>query len=651
MCGIAGFITQSNSDSKRINDIVTKMSDTLRHRGPDDKGIWVNGEHGIALGHRRLSIIDTSVAGHQPMLSHCGRYVIILNGEIYNFKTLRHELESKGFKFKGHSDTEIMLAAISSYGVDSAIKKFNGMFAFALWDRKKHILSLARDRTGQKPMYYGFSNNTFLFASELKAMRVYPGFKNSINRDALALYMRFNCIPAPHSIYENIYKLPPSSILKFNYADLASKKYSVDKYWSLSNIASNGIEHILDQPSDQLQDTVEQALSKSVNMRMESDVPLGVFLSGGIDSSLITALMQKNSSTPIKTFTIGFKDQAYNEAEHAKLIAKHLGTDHTEFCVTPEEAISIVPRLADIYDEPFADSSQIPTFLVSQLTRDKVTVSLSGDGGDEVFSGYNRHYWVKNIWSKIGWLNPGIRGVIAKALLLGSPRSWENIFSKFDNSLPKGSRHQTPGDKMHKLAGVLSAKSAYDMYIGLRTHWDDPQSMVYKSNEPKTIVTDTDSRIFPHDIIQEMMYKDAVTYLPDDILTKVDRASMAVSLESRAPFLDHELIELAWRLPMNMKLKGSSTKFVLRKILDKYIPPTLIERPKMGFGLPIGQWLRGPLNDWAESLLVESDIKREGFFDSKPIMQKWREHISGKMNWQYLLWDVLMFQSWYKRWQ
>jgi len=652
MCGIAGFIDVScRKKANELESLIMRMADTMHHRGPDDKGTWIDEKAGVAFGHRRLSIIDLSQEGHQPMVSHCGRYVIVFNGEIYNFKTLRKELEGAGYGFRGHSDTEVMLTAISRYGVDKAVQKFNGMFAFAVWDREKRVLNLARDRLGEKPLYYGWSGNTFLFASELKAIRAYPEFTNEINRDALALYMRYNCIPAPHSIYKSIFKLPPAATLKIDTSASNRKESEVRFYWSLIESVKKGKDDRFKGPPKEALEHIENLLSDAVKLRMESDVPLGVFLSGGTDSSLVTALMQSQSTPAVKTFTIGFKEYAYNEAEQAKLVAGHLGTEHTEFYVTPAEAMAVVPRLADIYDEPFSDSSQIPTILVSELTRKKVTVSLSGDGGDEIFGGYNRYFWVKDIWRNIGWINKNVRNRFARILMTMSPGAWGKIFHNFGNTLPKKVRQRTPGDKIHKLADILSANSPYDMYIGLVSHWADTRSLVLDSKEPLTIITDENTRMPELDFTEEMMYKDTVTYLPDDILVKVDRASMAASLESRAPFLDHRVAEFAWRLPITMKMKRNNGKLLLKHLLYKHVPPKLIERPKMGFALPIDVWLRGPLKDWAESLLDEAKIRREGFLNYRPIKGKWEEHISGKRNWQYLLWDVLMFQAWYDRWQ
>ncbi|MDD5428210.1 MAG: asparagine synthase (glutamine-hydrolyzing) [Candidatus Omnitrophica bacterium] len=652
MCGITGFIDRSaGQKADELEAVVSRMAGTMSHRGPDDKGAWVDVSAGVALGHRRLSIIDLSVEGHQPMASACGRYVIVFNGEIYNFKLLRGELERSGHKFRSHSDTEVMLAAISRYGLEEAVRKFNGMFAFAVWDRQERALSLARDRMGEKPLYYGWAGDIFLFASELKAIRAHPKFENNIDRDSLALYMRYNCIPAPYSIYKNIRKLPPASILKIDAAFMKDKKADVKYYWSVRDAVERGRADTFKGSAEEASGRLDNLLGDSVKLRMESDVPLGVFLSGGIDSSLVTALMQRQSPQPVKTFTIGFKEPGYNEAESAALVARRLGAEHTEFYVSPSEAMAVIPGLSDIYDEPFADSSQIPTFLVSKLTRTKVTVSLSGDGGDEVFAGYNRYVWVKSIWRKVGWMNHGSRKALAGVLTSVPPAGWEKLFDKLGNKLPGKMRQRTPGDKIHKLADMMAAPSRYGMYERLVSHWPDPQSVVPGSSEPATIITGAGAPVRGLGFTEEMMLKDSISYLPDDILVKVDRASMAASLESRAPFLDHRVVEFAWQLPLAMKARGGKGKCILRELLYKYVPRELVDRPKMGFALPLDAWLRGPLKEWAGALLDESRIKREGFFDHRPVRQKWEEHLSGKRNWQYLLWDVLMFQAWYDRWK
>jgi asparagine synthase (glutamine-hydrolysing) len=650
MCGLTGFFRLSNLAGRDAPDaIATRMADTLRHRGPDDGGVWVDVGAGIALGQRRLSIVDLSLEGHQPMLSACGRYVLAFNGEIYNFRALHRELESLGEKFRGHSDTEVMLAAISRWGLANALKRFNGMFAFALWDREERRLHLVRDRLGEKPLYYGWISKTLLFGSELKALRAYPDFKADIDRNALALFLRHNYLPAPYSIYSGIYKLAPGTVLTIDKASPSSLPVPVP-YWSARDAAERGLADPFSGSSDEAVGELEILLQDAIKLRMEADVPLGAFLSGGIDSSTVVALMQAQSDRPVKTFTIGFYEHGYNEAEYAREVAKHLGTDHTELYVTPEEAMAVIPRLPDLYDEPFSDSSQIPTFLISQLTRQHVTVSLSGDGGDELFAGYNRYFWGRNIWKTIGWMPQRLRGMAARVLTSVSPQAWDRAFTSVGPFLPAKINQRMPGDKLHKLAEILSVGSPEAMYRGLVSHWKSPASVVLHSNEPPTALTDKTRWADLPDFTQRMMYLDTMTYLPDDILVKVDRASMGVSLEARVPFLDHRVVEFAWRIPLSMKIRQGQGKWLLRQVLYRYVPKALIERPKTGFGIPLDRWLRGPLREWAEELLDEKRLKVEGFFNPAPIRQKWLEHLSGKRNWQYHLWDVLMFQAWKARW-
>lgn len=646
MCGITGFIDLSSKRrSDELQTTVMRMANTLRHRGPDDVGAWVDAETCIALGHRRLSVVDLSPTGHQPMYSACGRYVIVFNGEIYNFKTLRKELEPHGHRFRGHSDTEVMLAAISQWGLEAAVKRFNGMFAFALWDKQEQRLHLARDRLGEKPLYYGWMRKTFLFGSELKALRAYPEFRGEINRDALALYLRYNYIPSPYSIYKGIYKLPAGTILTLNRADSISYLRPIP-YWSAKEVAECGVAKPFTGSTEEAITQLDALLREAIKMRMEADVPLGAFLSGGVDSSLVVALMQAQSDIPVRTFSIGFHESGYNEADHAKAVAQHLGTDHTELYVTPEQAMAVIPRLPTLYDEPFADSSQIPTFLVSQLARRYVTVSLSGDGGDELFAGYNRYLWGKSVWKKIGWIPRELRSVAAIALTTLSPASYETLFQKMECILPEKIKQQNPGDKLHKLAEILPVNDPETMYMGFISHWKDPASIVLGASEPSTAITDRTQWANLLDFTQRMMFLDTITYLPDDILGKVDRASMGVSLEARVPLLDHRLVEFVWRLPISMKIRSGQSKWLLRQVLYKYVPQELIERPKMGFGVPIDSWLRGPLREWAEVLLDERRLREEGFLNPSPIRKKWAEHLSGKRNWQYHLWDVLMFQAW-----
>ncbi|MBD1903534.1 asparagine synthase (glutamine-hydrolyzing) [Trichocoleus sp. DQ-A3] len=652
MCGITGFWdTSCQKSALQMQAIAQKMSNTLLHRGPDDGGVWVDAASGIGFGHRRLAIVDLSPEGHQPMVSANGRYVIVFNGEIYNFLELRRELERLGHRFRGRSDTEVMLAAFSEWDVEPAVKRFNGMFAFALWDWQERVLHLGRDKLGEKPLYYGWINGTFLFASELKAIKAYPNFEAEINRDALALFMRHNYIPAPYSVYKGIYKLPPGTLLSWNGG--ATRSPTVP-YWSAKEVAESGIANPFTGSKSEAVEQLEALLQQAVHLRMVADVPLGAFLSGGIDSSTVVALMQQVSSQQVKTFTIGFDEDAFNEAAYAKAVAKHLGTDHTELYVTPEEALAVIPKLPMLYDEPFSDSSQIPTFLVSQLARQQVTVALSGDGGDELFAGYNRYFWGAKIWQQIGWIPPSLRQVAASALTRLSPQAWDRGFTHFDSLLPARLQQRHPGDKLHKLAEILAVSHPDAMYKGLVSHWKNPEAVVIGSCEPPTILSDaygSDSALRQHwtrlpSFIQRMMYLDTVTYLPDDILTKVDRASMGVGLEARVPLLDHRLVEFAWRVPLSMKIQNKQGKWLLRQVLCKYVPSNLIERPKMGFGVPIKRWLRGSLRDWAEELLSEQRLRDEGFFNPQPIRQKWKEHLAGDRNWQYYLWDVLMFQAW-----
>lgn len=642
MCGLTGFLnTYSDTSTEYLTTQITSMTNTLRHRGPDDEGIWVDAQVGIALGHRRLSILDLSPHGHQPMFSANGRFVIVFNGEIYNYQTLRNELEKLGVapNWRGHSDTEVMLAAINQWGIENAIKRFVGMFAFALWDRQERVLYLARDRLGEKPLYYGWMGNTFLFGSELKALRAHPAWRGEIDRNTLALLMRYCYIPAPYSIYQGIFKLLPGTILTL---PLAKRSYDIQPYWSAKTVVETGVTNPLALTETEIVQQLDCLLKASVKQQMVADVPLGAFLSGGIDSSTVVALMQAQSSRPVKTFTIGFTEAGYNEAQYAKQVAQHLGTDHTELYVTPEEAMAVIPRLPTLYDEPFADSSQIPTFLVSQLARQQVTVSLSGDAGDELFGGYNRYFWGQSLWNKVGWMPRVTRSLVAKLLTRLSPSTWNKLFTL----LPAQFQQATPGEKLHKLADALAVASPKELYKTLVSHWKNPEALIIDSCELPTKLTGRDELKNLLDFSQEMMYLDLVSYLPDDILVKVDRATMGVSLESRVPFLDHRVVEFAWQIPFSMKIRKNQGKWILRQVLYQYVPKTLIERPKMGFGIPLDVWLRGPLRDWAEALLDERRLKTENFFNISMIQKKWQEHLSGQRNWQYYLWNVLMFQAW-----
>lgn len=624
------------------------MTERLRHRGPDDSDIWLHEEAGIGLGHRRLSILDLSAAGHQPMHSACGRYVVTYNGEIYNFRSLRQQLEGLGQKFRGHSDTEVLLAAVSQWGLQKALVSFNGMFAFALWDRETQTLHLCRDRIGEKPLYYGWMGKTLLFASELKALLAHPACKKEVDRNALALYLRHNYVPTPYSIYKGILKLAAGTVLTIGATRVDSEASAPTPvaYWSAKDAAEQGAREGFTGSEHEAAAHLESLLRDAVGLRMVADVPLGAFLSGGIDSSTVVALMQAQSEQPVNTFTIGFHEGVYDEARYAAAVAKHLGTAHTELYVTPAQAQGVIPRLPSLYDEPFSDSSQIPTFLISELARKHVTVALSGDGGDELFGGYTRYLWAQEIWEGIRWMPSALRTAAAWALTMASADAWSRGLYAVRGIMPRALRVQHAGDKLHKVAEVLSVEDYGALYHGLVSHWNAPASVVRGAVEPVTMLTDRSRWARVADFRQQMMFLDTVTYLPDDILVKVDRASMGVGLEARVPLLDHRLVEFSARLPLSMKIRDGRGKQVLRRVLEKYVPLELVDRPKMGFGVPIDTWLRGPLRDWAEELLDERRLEKEGFFSIAPIRQKWTEHLSGRRNWQYHLWDVLMFQAW-----
>ena len=647
MCGLSGFFDSSFRTTPTGGTVAAaKMADALHHRGPDDGGVWTDPIAGIALSHRRLSILDLSVEGHQPMFSPCGRYVIVFNGEIYNFRELNRDLASAGHQFRGHSDTEVMLAAVVEWGLETALKRFVGMFAFALWDRKEQTLHLARDRVGEKPLYYGWVQQVLLFGSELKALRAHPQWTGQINRDAIAAFMRHNYIPAPLSIYTGILKLPPGAFLTLP-AQKATPGHLPEPvpFWSMKAVAESGARSPFSDGPVEARERLETLLRRAIAQQMVADVPLGAFLSGGVDSSTIVALMQAQSKRPVKTFTIGFQEQDYNEANYAKAVARHLGTDHTELYVTPKEAMAVIPRLPTIYDEPFSDASQIPTFLVSDLARRHVTVSLSGDAGDELFGGYTRYPLANRIWRSVGWMPRPGRNALAGTLRAFRPQTWERALAWVRRS-GHGIVPERVGDRLHKLAEILAARTPQELYRGLISHWKEPEQLVIGAHEPRTVLNDPGRRADLPDFFHQMMYLDAVSYLPDDNLVKVDRASMAVSLESRVPLLDHRVVEFAWQLPLSMKIRDGQEKWLLRQVLYKYVPRPLIERPKKGFGVPIDQWLRGPLRDWAENLLVPERLNREGFLNPHLVAAKWREHLSGRRNWQYYLWDVLMFQAW-----
>lgn len=623
------------------------MTSRLKHRGPDDTGVWCEPAHGAALGHARLAILDLSSQGHQPMHSTGGRYVLVFNGEIYNFTALRRELTTAGQVFRGHSDTEVMLAAIERWGLAAALERFVGMFAIALWDRWERSLVLARDRLGEKPLYYGQIGNALVFGSELKVLAAFPGFRPAIDKQALTLYLRYNYIPAPYCIYQGIRKLPAGTYIVVSQSGLTGNPIT---YWSARMAAQRGLARPFAGNDAEAAEALDDLLRQAVEAQRVADVPLGAFLSGGVDSSVVTALMQVQSNQPVRTFTIGFHEAAYNEAGYAKAVARHLGTDHTELYVSPERAMEVIPRLATLYDEPFADSSQIPTFLVSELARTRVAVSLSGDGGDELFGGYNRYLWAMQLWHRTHRLPLGLRRAAAAFVTSLSPTAWNRLFRDIAWVLPHRLRYGDVGEKLHKLAGLFASGRPEMIYLQLLSHWDAPAALVLDGQEPVTPITDANAWLDCPDFEQRMMYLDLVTYLPDDILVKVDRAAMAVSLETRVPMLDHRVVEFAWSLPLAMKIRAGQGKWLLRQVLYRYVPQQLIERPKMGFGVPIDTWLRGPLRDWAEHLLDARRLTEEGLLDPHPIRQRWAEHLAGRRNWQYLLWDVLMFQAWRETW-
>jgi asparagine synthase (glutamine-hydrolysing) len=642
MCGIAGCWTPGGCNGPAAEAAVRDMALAVRHRGPDDMGTWCDGDAGIAFGHRRLSILDLSPLGHQPMLSANGRWVLAFNGEIYNCAELRTPLERAGVRFRGHSDTEILLEGIACWGLEATLQRAVGMFAIAAWNRESRTLHLARDRFGEKPLYYGWMGGTFLFASELKSMRVHPAWRGNVDRGALALYLRHNCVPAPFSIYEGIRKLLPGHVATLG----GPGEPAIAPYWSLEDAVAAGARDPLQGSDDELVALTEERLRRTIAEQMVADVPLGALLSGGIDSTLVVALMQAQSARSIRTFTIGFHEAGFNEAEHAMAVARHLGTEHTELYVTPQQALDVIPRLPTLYDEPFGDSSQVPTFLVAQLARQHVTVALSGDGGDEMFGGYSRYFLGERIWRRMSGVPRALRQAGAAAIRSLPPPAWQRVFDVVQSAIPP--RHRVPhaGDRMHKLAGVFQAESGLEMYRLLVSHWHQPDALVVDGTEPESRHAVVARRLAGATLIERMMFTDAQTYLPDDIMVKVDRATMAVSLESRAPFLDHRVAGLAWRLPLAVKVRDGVGKWVLREVLHRHVPRELVERPKMGFGVPIDRWLRGPLREWAAALLAPERLRREGFLRPGPVTDKWVEHQSGRRNWQYHLWDVLMFQAW-----
>lgn len=669
MCGITGLWQNATVSNTRLSDLARGMANAIAHRGPDDEGAWADEQAGVALGHRRLAIVDLSAAGHQPMHSASGRWVIAFNGEIYNHRELREALQAAGAApvWRGHSDTETLLAAVSHWGLEATLQRCVGMFAIALWDRETHTLTLARDRFGEKPLYYGWAgqgaDRALVFGSELKALKAYPGFDAPVCREALAQYLRFMYVPAPRSIYQGIYKLEPGCLLTVQGPPPLSApaqplrpgqthgSLAVRRWWSLAGAVQAGARNPLTDEKEALR-LLQEQLTAAVKLQSLADVPLGAFLSGGVDSSAVVALMQQQSSRPVQTFTIGFDEAGFDESPHAKAVARHLGTDHHEMRVSAQMAQEVIPSLPHMYDEPFADSSQIPTHLVSKAAREHVTVSLSGDAGDELFGGYNRYFWGPRIWHRLSWLPQPLRQSLGYMLQTVPVGTWDAL------GRPLGVGSGTDGvarlgDKLHKLGGRLqTVRTMDDLYRSLVSEWQDPAALVVRERstvgmvEPSSLLDDPLPAEGAAAEQLRMMYRDTMTYLPDDILCKVDRAAMAVSLETRVPFLDHRVAELAWRLPLNMKIRGKESKWALRQVLYQHVPRELIERPKAGFGVPVGEWLRGPLRAWAEDLLDGRRLDAEGYLHPGPIRTRWAEHLSGRHDHTPSLWAVLMFQAW-----
>lgn len=643
MCGIVGVIVRPGAKVPSLR--LQMMTNVIAHRGPDGAGTWISADGHVGLGHRRLSIIDVSDAGAQPMTSASARYTVSFNGEIYNFQALRQELENAGARFRGHSDTEVMLAAFDAWGISAALPRMTGMFALSVWDAEEQTLCIARDRLGIKPLYYSTTNNELVFASELRALVAWQGKLPPVSAQALAEYVRLGYVPGPVSIFEGIYKLPPGTFSVYRAGVLSQPQ----AYWKLSNVVNAGMNSPLANTTEAL-DGLEAKLRSAVASHMVSDVPLGAFLSGGIDSSTVVALMQAQSSRPIKTFSIGFHEHGYDEAQHAAAVARHLRTEHTELYISDADARAVIPDLPDIYDEPFADPSQIPTFLVSKLAREHVTVALSGDGGDELFAGYNRYVFVARFWERLKFLPLPLRKLAGRALSGIPPATWDSMFRRTSPLLPSNLSPALPGQKMHKIASILPSESLIALQRLLVAQWPNPERVLagrWAHTNEKDL-----GRLYHDNTLsatQQQMIWDTQTYLVDDILTKVDRASMRVGLEARVPLLDHEVVEFAWRIPMSMKLKEGSGKWLLKQLLYRHVPLELVDRPKMGFGVPVDSWLRGSLQEWAESYLAKDRLIDEGFFDARVVRQTWEQHLNGVVNAGGQLWTLLMFQLWFEK--
>ena len=650
MCGIAGlFDPRHTVDPDELLRRAEAMATTLGHRGPDAEGRWSDPGGGVALGHRRLAVVELGPEGAQPMASPDGRWVVVYNGELYNHPALRKRLAAEGVTFRGGSDTEVLVAAVQQWGLEGALDSFEGMFALALWDRERRQLHLVRDRFGEKPLYYGWVGGSLAFASELKAIAVVPGFRGDIDRDAVALYLRHNCVPAPHTIYRTVSKLRPGHLVTFDAGTGTGSRPPAAEYWSARQVVEAARSNPLEAPVSAMTDRLESALSASVEARMVADVPVGAFLSGGIDSSVVVALMQRHSARPVRTFTVGFTDRSFDESTEAAEVARHLGTEHTPLLATESDALDVIPRLADIWDEPFGDVSQIPMHLVSRLARSQVTVSLSGDGGDELFAGYNRHAWLDRLWRRSSVLPDPVRRTAGAALGLVPPGAVDGL-ARAAARLPGGPQVRNPAFKVSKVAKVLSSASPEDAYLSLVSYWDGAEAMVVGAGPSASVASRPSDWPALDGITEQMLWLDLVGYLPDDILTKLDRAAMATSLETRVPFLDRDVFELAWRLPMSVKIHEGTTKWLLRQVLYRHVPRELIERPKMGFGFPIGSMLRGPLRPWAEDLLDERRLRLQGLLDPVPVRLAWERHLQGRRDLGHELWAVLALQAWIDRW-
>ncbi len=646
MCGLAGILfAEMNHEDWREN--LTRMGEAIRHRGPDDEGIWFDAEAGVGIVHRRLSIIDTSAEGHQPMMSTSGHLVMAYNGEIYNYCEIKKDLVSAGVSFRGESDSEVLLAAIESWGIDKTLGRLAGMFSFIIWDRRSRGITLCRDRIGIKPLYYGWQGGRLYFASELHALRALPDFNPELDRNNIALYTRYCAIPQPFSVYKGIFKLPPGCSLSIgeDAQTLAPSLPEPQKYWSAYERASRGLEKAYEGSFEEASDDLEKMLESIIKSHMISDVPLGAFLSGGLDSSLVCALMQKMSSSPIRTFSIGLLENGYNEAQYAKEVARHLGTEHTDFYLTPKEVMGKIPQILNCCDEPMADSSQIPTWYVSHLTRQHVTVALSGDGGDELFTGYLRYHYIEKLWRKLALLPLPLRRVFALMLRKISPQRWDLGARYLSPLLPRSLKQVHLGNKLHMIAKMSSASGLRELYDFRHSDILNPTDYVLGSSHIDTEVNLDDNWGVSSSFMEQMMLMDSITYLPDEILTKVDRTSMGVGLEVRVPLLDHRLFEFAWSLPLQYKYKQGEGKRILRNVLCRHVPKSLIDRPKMGFGVPIGDWMRGDLRPWVEELLDEKRLREQGIFDSQVVRKTWQCHLKGEDK-KNIIWNLVVFQNW-----